>query len=332
MPSSSGISPFSWFSSRPITTRLAKLPSSAGISPLNSLQHKCNSVRLDRLPNSSGISPLSWFSRSQVKFRGSHLGRGQIGQVTAQFRRYLTAQFVPHKVQLVQLDRLPNSSTVYPRHSTHYLGGSNSSRLARLPCRRYLTAQIRFSEVQSLSDWRGRPVPPVSRHSTGSPTNATQSGWTDCPIPQVSHRSVGSHSRPITTRLAKLPSSAGISPLNSLQHRCNSVRLDRLPSSDGISPLNWFSHRYKLRSGWTDCPAPQVSHRSVGSHLGQVNNEPLAKLPSSRRYLTAAQFVVSSSRLLSCNSIGSVPGWTGCPTQKVSRHSTHYLGDPILPD
>ena len=37
--------------------------------------------------------------------------------------------------------------------------------------------------------------------------------------------------------MERLPSSAGISPLNSLPLRFRNIRLERLPSSGGISPL-----------------------------------------------------------------------------------------------
>ena len=49
--------------------------------------------------------------------------------------------------------------------------------------------------------------------------------------------------------MERLPSSAGISPLNSLLWRTSSVRWERLPSSAGISPLNsllWRSSTTRL--------------------------------------------------------------------------------------
>ena len=43
-------------------------------------------------------------------------------------------------------------------------------------------------------------------------------------------------------RLARLPNSGGISPLNWLEpRRFSCTRLARLPNSGGISPLNWLS-------------------------------------------------------------------------------------------
>ena len=45
-------------------------------------------------------------------------------------------------------------------------------------------------------------------------------------------------------RLERLPSSGGISPLNSLRNRNRCCRLERLPSSGGISPLSSFSERF----------------------------------------------------------------------------------------
>ena len=46
-------------------------------------------------------------------------------------------------------------------------------------------------------------------------------------------------------RLERLPSSAGIVPLNWLKPRSRVCRLDRLPSSVGIGPLNWLSSRFR---------------------------------------------------------------------------------------
>ena len=43
------------------------------------------------------------------------------------------------------------------------------------------------------------------------------------------------------TRLVRLPSSAGISPVSWLPSSHNTSRLERLPSSAGISPLSWLT-------------------------------------------------------------------------------------------
>ena len=48
------------------------------------------------------------------------------------------------------------------------------------------------------------------------------------------------------SRLERLPSSAGISPLKALELRSRYVRLERLPSSAGISPLKALASRNSL--------------------------------------------------------------------------------------
>ena len=70
-------------------------------------------------------------------------------------------------------------------------------------------------------------------------------------------------------RLARLPNSGGISPLNSFPPRDSRRRLARLPNSGGISPLNW------LMSSSSSVTRPLSSvvtpyHSLIGTSLSQL--------------------------------------------------------------
>ena len=69
-------------------------------------------------------------------------------------------------------------------------------------------------------------------------------------------------------RLARLPSSGGIAPLNKLLPRLSLRRLVRYSSSGGILPLNWLLQRVR------PVTRPSLSvvtpyHRPIGSSLSQ---------------------------------------------------------------
>ena len=71
-----------------------------------------------------------------------------------------------------------------------------------------------------------------------------RAGWRGSPTPSVSHPSTGS---PIVTTIR---------------------RLARLPKSFGISPVNWFTAEDPGIAGWRGSPTPSVSHPSTGCYRG----------------------------------------------------------------
>ena len=187
----------------------------------------------------------------------------------AQFRRYRPAQLVAVRATaLTRLSRLPSSGGIDPlnwlllSHSEYRLSRLPSSGgidpLNWLPSRVPSGIQVIATVGEVAQFRRYRPAQLVVAEPQRLP------GWRGCPVPTVSTRSIGCCGATANSRLARLPSSDGIDPLNWLllsdsdlqvvevaQFRryrpaqlvvaSRSVsRLSRLPSSDGIDPLNWL--------------------------------------------------------------------------------------------
>ena len=89
-----------------------------------------------------------------------------------------------------------------------------------------------------------------------------------CPVRWESSRSTRYAERLSTSRLARLPSSVGMVPVNSFSQRYNSRRLVRLPSQAGTVPVNWFCER-PSNSRLARLRIPKVTRRSTGSLEGQ---------------------------------------------------------------
>ena len=170
--------------------------------------------------------------------------------------------------------------------------------------------------------------------------------------------------RPSPIRLARLPNSGGISPLNRFRLSHRVLRLARLPNSGGISPLNWFSLRSRdsqvgevaqLRgylpaqlvleegqrlSGWRGCPTPAVSPRSTRFRRSP-NPCQVGEVAQLRRYLPPqldSRLRLRYVRLARLPNSGGISplnwfpqegqrfsGWRGCPTPAVSPRSTGSL-------
>ena len=146
----------------------------------------------------------------------------------------------------------------------------------------------------------------------------------DCPAqlvaPQVQFRQVGEAAQRSgdwlnwllpqrQVRLVRLPSEAGIVPLNWLLPRDRSVRLVRLPSEAGISPLNWLLRRDR---------SVEIAQRAGISPLNWLLHRDrsvrLVRLPSDR----PAQLVVAQgqfSQVSECPARSGSSRSTGCSTE-----------------
>ena len=144
--------------------------------------------RLARLPNSGGISPAQL-----VPAEGQPC---QVGEV-AQLQRYLSAQLVLAEEQHFQVGEV-----------------------AQL--RRYLTPQLVTSRGTDLSGWRGCQL---RRYLSAQPVAREE----------VQIRQVG--------EVAQLRRYLTAQLVVAEDERCNIFRLARLPNSSGISPLNWFGRQ-----------------------------------------------------------------------------------------
>ena len=87
-------------------------------------------------------------------------------------------------------------------------------------------------------------------------------------------------------RLARLPNSAGISPVRSFMPSHNSVRLARLPNSGGISPLN--RRRSKDNDDTPSSPIPTSSHSLIGKSGDQFILRTFAPDPSSVVFMASS--------------------------------------------
>ena len=177
----------------------------AGTQPLSWLPSRYRYSRLARLPSSD--RPVNWLSSSQLS---------QVGEVAqvAQFRRYRPAQLVAVEVQVFQVGEVAQVRRYRPAQLV--VAERQHSQVGEVAqVRRYRPAQLVVVEVQVFQVGE---VAQVRRYR---------------PAQLVVVKS--------TPRLARLPSSDGIDPLNSLPSRYRYSRLARLPRSGGIDPLNWLS-------------------------------------------------------------------------------------------
>ena len=93
-------------------------------------------------------------------------------------------------------------------------------------------------------------------------------------------------------------------------------KLARLPNSAGIAPVNWLRLRYNPPS-WRGCPIPPVSHPSTRCRE-RYNPCKLARLPN-------------SAGIAPVNSLpprDNPASWRGCPTPPVSPPSTRCRRGP----
>ena len=129
-------------------------------------------------------------------------------------------------------------------------------------------------------------------------------------------------------KLERLPSSAGIAPVNWLLLRYSQDKLDRLPSSAGIAPVSWLLLRCSQDK--LDRLPSSAGIAPVSWLLLRYSQDKLDRLPSSagiapvnRLSLTAATHKLRSqfgaTRQLVAPETSS---WTGCPVQQVSHPST----------
>ena len=124
-------------------------------------------------------------------------------------------------------------------------GGAQVGEAAQV--RRYLPAQLVVAEDQPCQVGEAAQLRRYLPAQVVVAEDQTVPGWRGCPGPQVSPRSRRCSRGSSLSRLERLPSSAGISPLKSLSLEVPAFsRLERLPSSGGISPLKPLAWRSSL--------------------------------------------------------------------------------------